>query len=90
MTREEKIRKVIDSVLWTRIASEDNKNILTKAIIKALEQESILDKIRAELETIISKNHPDWIITDLVPIDEVLEVIDKYRTESENKKWKKK
>ena len=39
MTREEVIRKTIDTVLWTRNASDDNKNILTDALIEALEQE---------------------------------------------------
>lgn len=39
MTREETIRKTLDTVLWTRSASDDNKNILTDALIEALEQE---------------------------------------------------
>lgn len=39
MTREETIRKVLDTVLWTGNASDDNKRILTNALIKALEQE---------------------------------------------------
>lgn len=40
MTREKTIRKILDTVLWTQIASNDNKNILTNALVKALEQES--------------------------------------------------
>jgi len=39
MSREEAIRKTLDTVLWTRNVSDDNKNILTEALIKALEQE---------------------------------------------------
>lgn len=39
MTREEIIRKVLDTVLWTRNASDDNKEILTNALVKKLEQE---------------------------------------------------
>lgn len=39
MAREEIIRKVLDKVLWTGNASDDNKRILTNALIEALEQE---------------------------------------------------
>ena len=39
MAREETIRKVLDTVLWTGNASDDNKRILTNALIEALEQE---------------------------------------------------
>lgn len=51
--------------------------------IKALKQESALDKIRAEIENLeegITSYHNDrpWIYKD-----EVLQIIDKYRTEIE-------
>ena len=43
-----------------------------------------LDKIRAEIEGMTPTYHnTDWSITDLVPISEVLEIIDKYKAESE-------
>jgi hypothetical protein len=52
-------------------------------VIKTLEQELILDKIRAEiadLEEGISSYHNDrpWVFKD-----EVLQIIDKYKAESE-------
>jgi hypothetical protein len=43
--------------------------------IKALEQTSALDKIRAEIKTMSG---------DIETIADVLEIIDKYRAESEN------
>lgn len=44
----------------------------------------LLDKIRAEIKGMTPTYHnPDWSITDLVSISEVLDVIDKYRSESE-------
>jgi len=50
-------------------------------------QEPILDKIRAEIKGMIPTYHnPDWSITDLVPISEVLKLVDKYKAESEDKK----
>lgn len=52
MTREEAIRKTLDTVLWTRNVSDDNKNILTDALIESLEQEPVLDKLRAEITTL--------------------------------------
>lgn len=51
--------------------------------IKALEQEPILDKIRAEVEAYQSDAfyHSDVMLNKRM----VLEIIDKYRTESEGK-----
>ena len=43
-----------------------------------------LDKIRAEIKGMTLTYHNlDWSITDLVPISEVLKIIDRYNTESE-------
>lgn len=94
MIRKE-IFDVIHKTIYQFIDGEDNveepmsdkdKLLLevNKAIcnnLKALEQESILDKIRAEIEAIedgISSYHNDrpWIFKD-----EALAIIDKYRTE---------
>ena len=120
MTREEAIRNTLDKVLWTRNASDDNKNILTNALIKALEQEPILDKdcehcsktygtlgccdtvsnkwvysckegqrefllnkIRAEIKALSNANPSYWHSGDMVERDNVLEIIDKYKAESE-------
>lgn len=52
--------------------------------IKTLDQESVLDKIRTEMKGMTPTYHNlDWSITDLVPISEVLKIIDKYKAESE-------
>ena len=61
-------------------------------IIKALEQESILDKIRAEIEKTTSRytisrerdamGHVEWS-DRLIKESEVLQIIDKYKVESE-------
>ena len=83
MTREEAIKLLVNATYSDEWQGNEDLTTAHNMAIKALEQEPILEKIRAELEIIISKNHPDWIITDLVPIDEVLEVIDKYKGESE-------
>lgn len=58
-------------------------------LLKALEQEPILDKIRAEIESITPKAHIRTgklsIDTELmIPLDRVLKVIDKYKAESES------
>ena len=44
----------------------------------------VLDKIRAEIMKMTPTYHNnDWSITDLVPISKVLEIIGKYKSESE-------
>ena len=51
---------------------------------KYIERE-VLDKIRAEIKGMTPTYHnPDWSITDLVPISEVLKRVDKYKSETEN------
>lgn len=46
--------------------------------------DDVLDKIRAEIEGMTPTYHnPDWSITDLVPISEVLKLVNKYKAESE-------
>lgn len=55
-----------------------------KMAFKALDQQSILDRIRAEIKGMTPTYHNlDWSITDLVPISKVLDVIDKYNEKSE-------
>ena len=57
-----------------------------KLILELLEQEPILDKIKAEIEEMTPTYHNNnWSIKDLVPISEVLKLIDKYKAESEDK-----
>lgn len=44
----------------------------------------ILDKIRTEIKGMTPTYHNfDWSITDLVPISEVLKIVDKYKAERE-------
>ena len=43
----------------------------------------VLDKIRAEIEDL---TYYSWEISPRTVIDDVLEIIDKYKAESENKK----
>ena len=58
---------------------------LSKAI-ESLKQESILDKIKDDIKEMTPTYHnPDWSITDLVSISEVLKLVDKYKAESEVK-----
>lgn len=88
MTREEAIKT------WLPIISMsiDNMPELKEAFnmaIKALEQEPILDKLRAEIEkavwedTIISLDGTDEVRLPRLDPDDVFEIIDKYRAESE-------
>lgn len=92
MTNEETIEvlddmKVKIGIPKSAITQQKRNEALDKAI-KLLEQqpfEDILDKIRAEIEALeegITSYHNDrpWIFKD-----EVLQIIDKYKEESENK-----
>jgi hypothetical protein len=82
MTREEAINLIADMDSDKYTARE--AVALTMAI-KALEDEAVLDKISAEIEEMTPTYHNfDWSITDLVPISEVLKLIDKYKAESED------
>lgn len=46
--------------------------------------DDMLDKIRAEIKGMTPTYHNhDWSITDLVPISEVLKLLDKYKAEME-------
>lgn len=91
MTREvaKRVLKSLDYYLQNRFEDygERNHDAMITAI-KALEQEDILDKIRAEIEfksRIVFKDTPnyDWAVVWNKCIEEVLEIIDKYKTESE-------
>ncbi len=47
------------------------------------EQEPILDKIRAEIRALSNANPSYWHSGDMVDRDDVLAILDKYKTESE-------
>ena len=71
------IQEYIDSGMWEYEACYLGKTDL-ELIIKALEQNSILDKIKAEIDglTYYCETHPRTII------DDVLDIIDRYKAES--------
>lgn len=80
MTRGEAINRV-EGYLTDYLPIESHEEL--EEIIKALKQEPALDKIRAEIENLeegITSYHNDrpWVYKD-----EVLQIIDKYRTEME-------
>ena len=81
MTNEKKIAELInirDNFNYTLTPRE----VFDEAI-KALEQGSVLDKIKAEIEALSNANPSYWHSGDMVDRDEVLEILDKYREESE-------
>ena len=85
MTREE----IIDFCDMKAQLEPENEDIF-KAIIKALEQESIFDKIRAEIEqlptTLIDVQRPHSVVErDVVELGSVLKIIDKYKAKTEDK-----
>lgn len=76
MTREDAINRV-QGYLTDYLPVEDVDEL--EEIIKALKQESVLDKVRAEIENLeegITSYHNDrpWIYKD-----EALQIIDKYK-----------
>lgn len=62
-----------------------NQDDVTETIIKELEKEPVLDKIRAEIEEQVleslSDGGDDWFAAEKV--NECLDIIDKYKAESE-------
>ena len=91
MTRKEAI-DIIKCLAWHRRPDEED----IEQAIKALEQEPILDKIRAEIEQLPIKTRTNWngCCPDLdypeieyvdVSKNKLLSIIDKYKAENENK-----
>ena len=78
MTREEAIKK-IKKVIEESVIFEDELEAFDMAI-KALEQENILDKIRAEIDQYLFQNEFGSAYRE-----EVSQIIEKYKTESEDK-----
>jgi hypothetical protein len=99
MTREEalKILKEPDRIGYNVIHANDEETIKynTKSqmalnmAIKALEQEPVIDKIRAEIEQLtITEGGDDYVrkMAELFSLKmKVLHIIDKYKAESEDK-----
>ena len=84
MTREEAIEF---GNMWLQI-NDDSKNSTTykffQIAIKALEQENILDKIRAEIDEQADRVYP-YDISCSDGLEMALGIIDKYKAESEDK-----
>ena len=91
MTREKAIEILKEIIDTGWLISDFEKCVAIDACemaIEALEQEPILDKIRTEIEfksRIVLKDTPndDWTVKWNECIKEVLEIIDKYKAESE-------
>lgn len=80
MTREEAIKEFESELKWAELNTypyiSKQKIEADKIAIKALEQGSILDKIRTEIK--------DILYVDLLTMRvEILQIIDKYKEESE-------
>lgn len=84
MTREDAINRV-QGYLTDYLPVEDVDEL--EEIIKALKQEPMLDKIRAEIEALEYLNIEDGSdgFDKYIEQYEVLKIIDKYRAESEDK-----
>lgn len=76
MTREEAITELNTFKIGAK--SELGETALDMAI-KALKQQSTLDKIRAEIKSLSNANPSYWHSGDMVDRDDVLDIIDKYR-----------
>ena len=94
MTKEEAIKELRDaSDSEVRYGDKDNHyDKVMKRVeafdmaIKALEQEPVLDKMRAEIEELDIYYDNDYFSTNNCPMykcNEVLLIIDKYKAESE-------
>lgn len=91
-----KITEAIDRLetCLTDIKNDDILSPTSRALrmaIEALKQESVLDKIRVEIEkavwedSIVSFDGTDEVIIPRLDPDDVFEIIDKYKAESEKK-----
>ena len=87
MTNEEAIEILQTADFPEDYTVEEIQQALDMAI-KALEQEPVLDKIRAEIEKLEYLNIEDGSggYDEYIEQYEVLKIIDKYKAESENKK----
>lgn len=91
MTREEKVRNLLTELI-DMIDNGSQKDLeradeISNYIIKLFEQESVLDKVRAEItdwQIDIHDNEYDANKFDFV-FERILEIIDEYRAEREDK-----
>ena len=90
MTREEREKAIdlLDNLVGMIEDNQDNDyDFALKKCIEALKQEDVIDKIRAEIK---KSSHGKWYIgrldgktEEVLLLDEVLQIIDKYKAESE-------
>ena len=98
MTNEEAIYELERMKTWSKDLSDDEIEAIAIAL-KALNQKPILDKIRSEIEKVVWEDILpifdekyqviDEIRTPLLDAEDVFEIIDKYRAESEDKEEKR-
>jgi hypothetical protein len=81
MTREE-AKKIVHSVFLNYLPFDGDKK--ADEVIEALKQDSILDKIKAEIEQIEINGHIRDVECFRAGINVALNVIDKYKTEKES------
>lgn len=87
MTNEEAIEQI--KILKAFIGYDEDNPIVQRIqealdmVIKALEQQPIIDKIRVEIEALSNANPSYWHSGDMVDRDDVLEILDKYIEGSE-------
>ena len=90
MTREEK-SKAIDALKISApimaVTQEEFKDYIQtlNKVMDWLEQEPILDKIRAEIEALPNANPSYTHTCDVVDREDVFDIIDEYKAESEDK-----
>ena len=82
MTREEAIIILKDCELNPCVRKDKEA---ANMAIKALEQEDILDKIRAEIEALPNADPSYPHTCDVVDREDVFDIIDEYKAESEDK-----
>lgn len=87
MTNEEAIQELKSEIEWSKLnlypyISQRKVEAINMAI-KALEQESIIDRIRAEIEQTEINGHIRDVECFRAGINIALNVIDKYKAESE-------
>ena len=86
MTREKAKRYVAELGSYAKIQNWNDEYFeATNMAIKAIEQEPILDKIRAEISDFEEEvfNRPNTDYSDYAAVRHCLEIIDKYKAESE-------
>lgn len=94
MTEQEAIEELVDMANALQLIPNTPKGKAVSMALKALEQEAVLDKIRAEIEQLtsrysISKERGGMGLVEwsdrLIKESDVLQIIDKYKAESEDK-----